>query len=671
MSNLENKYNEILKKHFGYSSLKKEQFDIISKIVNEKRDVCAILNTGFGKSLCYQLPHLITKKCVIVISPLIALMEDQRTFLQKVNIPVVCLNSTCSKKNKEITHILNGEYKIIYTTPETLEKNDDFLQELYKRDGICMVAIDESHCISSFGCEFRHSYRKLNIIKKLLPKIPIFACTATASKCVRNDIIRSLNLDNPYVVIGNFDRPNLYISISPKSGNIKKDLGELLEKYKNEYIIIYCKTHNETEKTARDIKKIGIQCFAYHAGLSSDERNSIQKAFIKGEFKCIVSTICFGLGINIPNVRLLLHYNCPKNLESYYQEIGRAGRDNLPCECYLFYSSKDFVLNRHFLNEIQNEKYKQYQEEQIKEIEKYVYSHDCRRKILLGNLDDSLKIDSCNNCDNCKKMVKYEKINCTIPTYKIMSLLTTLKYNFGTGTLINILRASKSKNIHEYIKKLEVYGIGINQSAEWWKEFFRILLNNNYIKDRHVSGFGAVIEYTNISLDWFNKFNNIVKNIKLNNIDNIKVPNELNLFFEVTTEFKNVCNKKVEYSKSEICAGTRWTENEDALLLNEIKTMHVKDIAEKHNRTTGAIRSRLKVIVIKLYDQKKSFKEIIEITGLSQDQIDEILEKYGKYHLKNNKPKTQNTPQPQPETVFQKLKRELTEIKKKKSHVKT
>jgi len=277
------KYNSILKKYFGYDSLKKEQFEIIHKLLNNE-DVCAILATGYGKSICYQLPFLITQKSVIVISPLLSLMNDQKMEMQKLKIPVCCLNSDCriGDKIKYTTDILNGNHKIIYMTPEYLANCEDFIKQLHENNGLALVCIDEAHCTSSWGNDFRESYSKLNVIKKWIPDVPMLALTATASEKIREDICKSLDMKCPAMIIGEFDRPNLYIEISVKKNNIKSDLFDLLNKFKNEYIIIYCKTREDTEQTADAINELGITSFAYHAGLSNVERDIIQKNFNKG-----------------------------------------------------------------------------------------------------------------------------------------------------------------------------------------------------------------------------------------------------------------------------------------------------------------------------------------------------------------------------------------------------
>ena len=500
-----NKYNKILEKYWGYKSLKNEQFDVISNIL-DGRDVCAILATGFGKSVCYQLPTMISKKCVIVISPLIALMHEQSEEMKSKNIPVCVFNSSNQEYEKELfkDEILRGEYKLIYMTPEYLIKSEKFIKQLVKNNNLSMICIDESHAVSTWGLDFRSSYTKLNVIREWIPNIPILTLTATATTKVKEDIIKILNLQNPFEIIGNFDRPNLFIKVQPRSDNFINSIGNILTKYKDEYIIIYCKTRDETDNLAIVINDAGINCDAYHAGLSDKIRKSIQQKFIDGEIKCIIATIAFGMGINIPNVRLVIHYNCPKNIESYYQEIGRAGRDGKSSECHLYYSNKDFYVNRIFLKTITDLTYKNYQESQIRLIEKFVYSNECRRKLLLVNFGQYM--DNCNNCDNClakKKSINNiimmnEQIDYTKPIYLLLNLLNRIDNKFGMLTIINTLLGN-AKKIRPYMCEFNEFGTGTVFGKEvWWRALIRSLINDDYIIESQITGgFGTTISLTN------------------------------------------------------------------------------------------------------------------------------------------------------------------------------
>ena len=497
-------YNKILLKYWKYPSLKPEQYTIISNVL-EGKDVCAILATGFGKSVCYQLPTMISKKCVIVLSPLIALMHEQGEEMKNKDIPVCVFNSTKNEKEKEQLKVglTKGECRLIYMTPEYLIKSEHFLKKLVEIDNLAMICIDEAHAVSTWGLDFRPSYTKLNVIREWIPEVPILTLTATASTKVKEDIIKILGLSNPYEVVGNFDRPNLTIKVSPRSDDIMYNIGSLLDKYKNEYIIIYCKTRDETDKLAENINKYGVKCESYHAGICDKKRNEIQQGFIDGTYKCIIATIAFGMGINIPKVRLVVHYNCPKNIESYYQEIGRAGRDGKPSECYLFYSKKDFYVNRLFLKTIVDDTHRAYQESQIRLIEKYVYSSECRRKLLLINFGQYM--ESCTSCDNCLRKldttqphVKEDLTDYTKETFLLLELLNRIDNKFGSGMTVSILLGKQSK-VKAYMTKFEEYGSGLAFGNEvWWKEFIRLLMNNDYLIETQVKGsFGTTISLTN------------------------------------------------------------------------------------------------------------------------------------------------------------------------------
>jgi RecQ family ATP-dependent DNA helicase len=527
------KYNKIVKRKFGYSSLKPQQFDIINKIINEQCDVVGILATGFGKSLCYQMPYLITKKSVIVVSPLIALMNDQMIELQKINIPCTVLNSTCTNKKEVMNEILGGENRIIYITPEYIEYCEQFIKLLVENEQLCLVAIDEAHCVSTWGLDFRKSYTQLYKIKEWLStntegefiesNIPLLAVTATASSKVQKDMIKMLKLENPYVVVGDFDRTNLYISVKKKTKNAYDDLYNLLNKYKNEYIIIYCKTRDDTEKLSDVINEWNIKSLPYHAGISSNKKNETQQKFIDGEIKCIIATIAFGMGINIKNVRMVIHYNCPKNMESYYQEFGRAGRDGLYSECYLFYSKKDFILNNLFLKEIKDPVHKLYQQEQINMIERYVVSNICRRTLILKSFDSTYNKNKCENCDICinstNNIVEIKK-DFTIPTLIILRLINKLNGKYGCNTYINILRGSNAKNVFQSMKTLKLYNVGKVNSVEWWKELIDKLIQEKYIEETKIS-FGSTLKCSKLGIQLINKIN--TKYTKVRQLyDNIK-----------------------------------------------------------------------------------------------------------------------------------------------------
>jgi RecQ family ATP-dependent DNA helicase len=604
-------YNKILKKYWGYDGLKQTQFDIIKKMLIDKVDVCAVLATGFGKSLCYQLPHLISGKCVIVVSPLIALMHEQGQEMKNKNVPVAVFNSdtTTKAKNEMKKNILEGENKLIYMTPEYLIKAEDFIKEL--EDNLAFVCIDEAHAVSTWGLDFRPGYTKLGIIREWVPSIPILTLTATASTKVREDINKILGLVEPECIIGNFDRPNLLIKVLPRYDDIMINISSLLEKYTNEYIIIYCKTREETELLSAKILTTGVACACYHAGMGDIDRQVVQQDFIDGNTKCIIATIAFGMGINIPNVRLVIHYNCPKNMESYYQEIGRAGRDGKPSECVLFYSTKDFKINRYFLQSISNPSQKIYQENQIRKIEKYVFATECRRKIILESFGQ--EIESCTNCDNCISILKKEPItkknDYTIEVYMVLNILSKINDKFGTGMTINILLGKKSK-VKEWMQSYTEYGSGTVYGGEiWWKELIRHMINDDLIQENQV----ARAFYTTLALT--------ENGIKIRNNLVSKYPKYINLQ-----------TSKIEYEEDDNSSYSKYH-----IKYPLIKADSKTKILTKVNKSTKTLQKNTQIKVddsdeeinkLKNSTTKKSsymISEPVEIEDELEDELDQII----------------------------------------------
>lgn len=520
MGKYRNKYNRYLKKYFGYNELKELQFKIIYFLLKRSKDICAILATGYGKSICYQLPFLLTKKCVVVISPLISLMDDQMNTLQKLNIPVCCLNSNNNKKYIEMNEISRGDNKIIYITPEYLIKCKDFICKIVKNDNMCCFAIDESHCISSWSDNsFRPEYRNLSCLRDWAPNIPIISLTATANEKVISDINSFLKLKKPKLIKSSFDRPNLYLSVSNKTkDDIYSDLKPLVTKFKDQFIIIYTRTRDNTEKIAQVVRRCGVNCLPYHAGLNNELRYKTQEKFMNGKIKCIVATIAFGMGINNKHVRLVIQYGCSSDLTAYYQEIGRAGRDGEKSECHLFHSSNDTRLNRYFMSQIEDKEYREYKEQQILKMEKYLFTHMCRRKFILNYFGEDYDI-KCNNCDNCLNAHNHSMKEVSSQTKLLLHLINKLNTKRGCTTLIQILRGSKAKKIKPYFKFKE-YNKGTKYSEKWWKEFIRILITNDILVEKTLeSGFGNVLHINDYGFEWFNKVKNeetIIEKNKLN-----------------------------------------------------------------------------------------------------------------------------------------------------------
>lgn len=499
-------YDKILKKYFGYDALKDLQYKIIKHVIDGD-DVISLLPTSYGKSICYQMPYLITKKNVIVISPLISLMEDQMRELREKNIGAICLNSTNKNKEKEIAEIHDGEAKIIYTTPEYLANNPELVENLAFSNKLALVAIDECHCISNWGHSFRSDYKHLGFLKEIAPNVPVLALTATATDIVINDVSKSLGLDDPKIIKHSIDRPNLYIEIHQRNDfTLETKIVDLLKETTEGKTLIYCKTVKDTDKVAEKLKKLNFKCEAYHAQKDTKERTAIQKNYTTGDLDIIVSTIAFGMGINIPNIRLMIHYNCSNDVESYLQEIGRAGRDGNLSRCFVFWSEKDFVLSHTFLEDIKDKKVKLHKEADINYLKKYVTTSGCRRNCILKYFGED--INDCKNCDNCLSN-RYTR-NFTKEMYLLLSLMTSFNGNFGMNTYIKLLIGSKDKSIAKYAENVKnLFGKGDCYAEEWWKKLFGILSNNGYLMEEKIKGKGymaIVIKPTTKGLTWFHQY---------------------------------------------------------------------------------------------------------------------------------------------------------------------
>ena len=463
----------ILKSHFGHDYFRPLQEAIIGNVISQ-RDTLVLMPTGGGKSLCYQLPALYFDGLSLVISPLIALMKDQVDTLKANGIAAEFINSTLP--STEIARVQaqaqGGQIKILYVAPErlVLPKFRDFLRTL----PVSLIAIDEAHCISEWGHEFRPEYRNLKILRADFPAVPVISLTATATTKVREDIIVQLGLQQSRTFLASFNRANLTYLIQPKR-NALANLIALLQRHENEPAIIYCFSRKETEDLAAELNAQGLKAVPYHAGLDNSVRKETQEKFIRDEVPIIVATIAFGMGIDKPDIRLVVHYALPKSLEGYYQETGRAGRDGLPAECVLFYSYGDKIKQDFFINQIEDDLERQNARQKLEQIVEFCELQTCRRKFLLEYFGERWEKADCGGCDVC--LTPKEEFDATEISQKIISTVIRTGQRFGAGHISSILRGSRSKRVlalgHD---QLSVSGIAQDSTDDTLKQIIGLLL---------------------------------------------------------------------------------------------------------------------------------------------------------------------------------------------------
>ncbi len=469
----------ILKKVFGYNEFRPLQEEIIENILR-KKDSLVIMPTGGGKSLCYQIPALLFEGLTIVVSPLISLMKDQVEQLREFGVDAVLLNSAISSEeySYNISQILNGNARLLYVAPETLLKQN--ILEMLSSVKVECLAIDEAHCISEWGHDFRPEYRQLVDVRSMFPGSACIALTATATPRVCEDIKKSLNFDESSEFVGSFDRENLMIDVVQKENPLDQILN-VLEKWRDQSGIIYCFSRRQVDELSDILGSEGFSVRPYHAGMSDEERHRNQELFIRDDVQIIVATIAFGMGINKPNVRFVIHNDLPKNIESYYQEIGRAGRDGLNSSCMLLFSYGDIQKIKYFINE-KEEREKALANIHLNALVRYAETEDCRRIVLLNYFGEEYKKDNCGMCDNCLSEQE-EKIDITIYAQKFLSCVKRTNEIFGAGHIIDVLRGSSAQKVLKFgHQDLSTYGIGKELSKKQWIHLSRQFIHQGLLE---------------------------------------------------------------------------------------------------------------------------------------------------------------------------------------------
>lgn len=480
-----------LKHYFGYDSFRPGQKQIIQQAL-ENRDLLIVMPTGGGKSLCFQLPALLKPGLTVVVSPLIALMQDQVDALRDNGIGATFLNS--SLNIHQVRHreqaILNNKVKLLYVAPERLlsERFLPFIDLVKHQIGISGFAIDEAHCVSEWGHDFRPEYRQLRILHQRYPDIPIMALTATATDRVRQDIIEQLTLRQPSVHVASFNRQNLYYEVRPKQKNSYTELLLLMRQTKGASIV-YCLSRRAVDELAFKLQKDGIKALPYHAGLTDEERSENQTRFIRDDVQVMVATIAFGMGINKPDVRLVIHYDIPRNLEGYYQEAGRAGRDGEPAQCILFFSFGDMKKIEWVIEQKTDPQEQKIAFQQLRRVIDYAEGTDCRRTIQLSYFGEFFP-GNCDNCDNCRQPKPVE--DWTIEAMKFLSCVARCQERYGMIYIIDVLRGSRAQKIlQNKHHEVSTYGIGKDKTVEEWKILARSLLHQGLV-DQTTDGYSVL-----------------------------------------------------------------------------------------------------------------------------------------------------------------------------------
>ena len=595
ITELNKKALDVLNNTFGYSSYRYEQEKIINSVLSGNHTL-AIMPTGAGKSLCYQIPAIISSKKTVVISPLISLMDDQVSALKECGVQAAKIHSdmTYDERSSSWNNFKNGKEKIIYLSPEKI-MSEDFLNQLKTLD-IGLFVIDEIHCVSKWGHNFRPDYNQLSQLKSLFPNSNIIGFTATADQTTRLDILEKIFNKNVNVFVSSLDRPNLSLSITQKT-NWKSQLLEYLRERKSQSGIIYCLSKKKTEEVTLLLNDKGFNASTYHAGLDGQVRKNVQDTFMTEQAHIVVATIAFGMGIDKPDIRFVIHLNLPGSVEAYSQEIGRAGRDGNASDTLLIYGLDDLVIRRRMIEENSSEdKFKFHENKRLDYLLSYCETPECRRKVLLSYFDE--ESENCNNCDNCINPPSL--IDGTILAQKLLSTVYRTGQFYGQVHIINVLRGSEEKKILDKgHQKLSVYGLGKDKTKEFWQSFLRQMLAYGHLKI-NFQKYGA-IEITNTGIQ-------VLKN------------EQKFMYKEIPTKPVKDIVKPPKYLNKELS-------NDDNNLLNELKSLRL-DIAKQRRLPAYTVFHDSTLIQM---SQTKPTNEIdmLEIDGIGPTKF----KKYGELFI--------------------------------------
>ena len=479
------KIEHALKQYFGHESFRAGQREIIEYAL-EGYDAFVLMPTGGGKSLVYQLPALLMPGLTVVISPLISLMQDQVDRLRANGIAATFVNSSLSndERYERERAALNGRLKLLYIAPERLVNGNflSFLDQVDRNVGLSLLAVDEAHCVSEWGHDFRPEYRQLGQLRARYPHVPMMALTATATERVRQDILEQLRLRDPHIHIASFNRPNLYYEVRQKNKASFGELVQLLREQPDAPVIIYCQSRKSVDELSEALRHNGIRALSYHAGMTNEQRREHQSRFIRDDVSVLVATIAFGMGIGKPDVRAVIHYDLPRNLEGFYQESGRAGRDGQPAQCIIFFNHGDRAKVEFMIAQKPDEQEQRIARQQLQQVVAYGESSACRRRVLLGYFGETLSGENCGNCDNCQRPSTTE--DRTSDVLKFLFGVAKTGQRFGFRQIIDVLRGANTQKIRDYHHdQLPIYGMGKELSADEWQRIGRALLHQGLLTE--------------------------------------------------------------------------------------------------------------------------------------------------------------------------------------------